>query len=181
MPLFDDPYPLRPTTVLGIDPGAEGGISVLINGAVHKTTKVLTTPADIWFWLGEFMPTIYPYPVRAYIEQVGGFMAGNEGGEQKNIASGHTMFNFGKGAGYLEMALVAAAIPYELVPPQRWQKGLQIVGKDKSETKTQWKNRLKSKAQQLFPAYANSITLAVADAILIAEYGRRKLAGIVHA
>ena len=38
--------------------------------------------------------------------------------------------------------------------------------------KTEWKNILKKKAQQLFP-YAK-VTLATSDALLICEYGRIK-------
>ena len=45
------------------------------------------------------------------------------------------------------------------------------IGKS-SGSKTEWKNKLKAKAQQLFPVWSKRITLATADALLIAEYGR---------
>lgn len=51
-------------------------------------------------------------------------------------------------------------------------KGKKKIG---GESETQWKNRLKAKAQQLFPQ--QEVTLATADALLIAEFGRRKRSG----
>ena len=64
----------------------------------------------------------------------------------------------------LRMALLAADIPFDLVAPAKWQGalGCRTAG-DKNVSKT--------KAQQLFPGI--KITHAIADALLIAEYGRR--------
>jgi Holliday junction resolvasome RuvABC endonuclease subunit len=86
-------------------------------------------------------------------------------------------FKFGVGYGGLRMALIAASIPFEEVTPRTWQKALGVVVRKKTETKTQFKNRLKAKAQQLFPR--ESITLKTADALLIAEYCRRKQLGLL--
>jgi hypothetical protein len=47
------------------------------------------------------------------------------------------------------------------------------LGKSSEHTKTEWKNRLKAKAQQLFPQQSKHITLKTADALLIAEYARK--------
>ena len=45
----------------------------------------------------------------------------------------------------------------------------------KTESKTEWKNRLKGMAQQLYPDL--KVTLATADALLIATYCKRKHEG----
>ena len=82
-----------------------------------------------------------------------------------------SMFNFGKSYGNLEAFLVAAAIPFERVTPSVWQREFGLI-KKKGETHTQKKNRHKSLAQELFPSV--KVTHAVADALLIAEYGRRQ-------
>jgi hypothetical protein len=82
------------------------------------------------------------------------------------------MFKFGMGYGALRMALTALEIKYEEVPPQKWQKELGIVTRNKErESHTQFKNRLKAKAQQLFPTM--DVTLKTCDALLIAEFCRR--------
>lgn len=69
--------------------------------------------------------------------------------------------------------MVAKGVRYEVVTPQRWQKALGIPPRKKSEGKTAWKNRLKDHAKRLFPNV--KMTLAVADAFLLAEYARRTL------
>lgn len=79
------------------------------------------------------------------------------------------MFNFGEGYGWLEMGLLACKIPTIAVTPQKWQKELQL-GNKRNKTKTEWKNKLKQRAEQLFP-YVGKITLDTSDALLILHYG----------
>lgn len=141
---------------IGIDPGANGGIAVLDDsGAVIFLRKMPETPQDLIDALRRFAEDSC-----CTLEKVGG-MPGN---------GGMAMFNFGKGYGHLEMALLSLRIPTETVTPQKWEKTYQL-GSSRGVKKTEWKNRLKAKAQQLFPG--ERITLAVCDALLIAEYGRR--------
>lgn len=141
---------------IGIDPGANGGIAVLDDsGAVIFLRKMPETPQDLIDALRRFAEASC-----CTLEKVGG-MPGN---------GGMAMFNFGKGYGHLEMALLSLKIPTETVTPQKWEKTYQL-GSSRGVKKTEWKNRLKAKAQQLFPG--ERITLAVCDALLIAEYGRR--------
>ena len=104
----------------------------------------------------------------AAIEQNSGYVggAGNPGS---------AMFKFGTSCGKLLGMLTAAGIPFEMVTPQTWQKSLGIPARKKTEGKTQFKNRLKQRAEQLFPQV--KVTLATADALLIAEYIRRKREG----
>ena len=73
------------------------------------------------------------------------------------------------------MALTAAGIPFEEVTPVVWQRGLGIPVRKKDESRSQFKGRLKAKAQQLFPQV--KVTLKTADALLISEYCRRKREG----
>jgi hypothetical protein len=73
-------------------------------------------------------------------------------------------FSFGNGFGHLEMALVGNGIPFDRVRPQLWQKTMQCMSKGD-------KNVTKNKAQELFPNI--KVTHAIADALLIAEYGNR--------
>ena len=74
-------------------------------------------------------------------------------------------FTFGRNYGFLRGCLCALEIPYHEVTPQKWQKALECLSHGD-------KNVTKARAQQLFPKL--KITHAIADALLIAEYGRRQ-------
>lgn len=152
-----------PSLYIGVDPGASGGLACITPTAA-LAIPTPKTERDVWDWLSARGRESVDDPVFAVIEKVGGFIKGNP-------APGSAMFNFGASYGGLRMALIAAGIPFEEVPPQRWQKALAIPPKKRDETKTQFKNRLKARAQQLFPS--EKVTLATADALLIAEYCRR--------
>lgn len=81
-----------------------------------------------------------------------------------------SVFSFGDNCGFIRGVLTALKIPYEKVTPQKWQQALSCNSK-KGMTKVQHKNQTKAKAQQLWPD--RTWTHAIADAALIAEYGRR--------
>lgn len=144
---------------IGIDPGKHGGIAVMgADGEVLDVVKMPETPQDLLDFLEKYKDDSF-----CTLERVGG-MPGN---------GGSAMFNFGKGYGHLQMALLALHIPTEDVTPNKWEKTYQL-GSSGKYTKTEWKNRLKAKAQQMFPHLGKKITLATCDALLICEYGRRQ-------
>ena len=163
--------PLAKTKMyLGIDPGSAGGFA-----AVTENGDCLLWPAaefpterDLWEWFQCRRPSLIA-EVTAVIEKVGGYMPGSAG----NIGS--AMFKFGQNFGMLRAFLCAAGIPYEEVTPAAWQKALGIPTRKKTETKSQQKNKLKAAAQRLFPQ--EKVTLATADALLLAEFCRRKKEG----
>lgn len=142
--------------IIGIDPGKAGGIAVysVDVGRAVEVAAMPVTPQDLLHLL-----RMYQYNSVCYLERVQG-MPGN---------SGSAMFNFGVGYGQLQMALLAVKIPTITVTPQRWQKELQL-GHKGQQTTAQWKNKLRQKAEQLFP-YIEHITLSTADALLIMQYG----------
>ncbi len=76
-------------------------------------------------------------------------------------------FKLGYSYGMLKSILVENEIPFEEKTPATWMKFFGMK-KGKKETSTQWKNRLKSKAQQLYPKL--KITLDMSDSILVARY-----------
>lgn len=146
--------------ILGLDPGEKGGIAVLDkDGSVVEVSKMPMTMLDILSFLRS-------YPAEtcvAYLENVGHGMPGQ---------SSSATARFARHNGHLEMALLATGIKTNMVTPQKWMKSYQL-GKSGDYTKTEWKNRLKSKAQQLFPNLGKQLTLATCDAVLLAEYGRK--------
>jgi hypothetical protein len=161
---------MREPVYIGIDPGASGGLAALSPTFVLNYDPMPETERDIFDWLHALGESAVIHPRFAVIEKVGGFIKGNP-------APGSAMFKFGVGYGGLRMALIACGIPFEEVTPQKWQKALGVTPRDNNgnESKSSHKNRLKAKAQQLFPG--EKITLAVCDALLIAEYCRRKRQG----
>jgi hypothetical protein len=154
---------------VGIDPGKAGGIAVLYpTGGVdlYPLGQYQSLP-EMWTLLrniGSLREVrTYNRVCVCHIERVGGYV-GRSGGQP-----GSAMFNFGKGYGMLLMALTAAGLPFTEVVPHTWQKGLGLEVKG-DRTTTEWKAYLADHARKLYPGL--KITKAVADALLIAHYGR---------
>lgn len=149
---------LKDRKIIAIDPGAQGGIAIFSvdKDRLIEVVKMPDTPQDLLDLISK-----YQINSKCYIEKVGGIPG--QGGAS-------SMFNFGKGFGHLEMALLCRKIPTTEVTPQKWQKALQLGTKGHKST-SQWKNKLKAKAQQLYPKVPK-ITLAISDALLILEYAR---------
>lgn len=144
-------------TIIGVDPGANGGIAWITSDGKACVEKMPDTLQDLW----ELVVSISleagtgGMGIRAYLEAV-------SSSPQMGVVSA---FSFGRGYGNLEMALTAAGIPFERVRPQVWQKALGCMTKGD-------KNVSKKRAQELFPG--RKITHATADALLIAHYGTRQ-------
>lgn len=148
---------LKDRKIIAIDPGAQGGIAIFSvdKDRLIEVVKMPDTPQDLLDLISK-----YQINSKCYLEKVGGLPG----------MGGSSMFNFGKGFGHLEMALLCRKIPTTEVTPQKWQKSLQLGTKGHKST-SQWKNKLKAKAQQLYPKVPK-ITLAISDALLILEYAR---------
>ncbi len=145
--------------IIGIDPGQSGGIAFLAHPRVDAN-KMPATERDVYDLLQPWAGVCD----KAYIEQVGAFPG-------QGVASS---FKFGTNYGMLRAFLIALGIPFETVAPGVWQREMRCITK-KGMTKTQHKNQLKARSQELFPQL--KVTLATADALLIAEFGRRKERG----
>jgi len=142
--------------IIAIDPGKSGGIAIfsLTRNSIIEVAKMPETMQDLYLFF-----KLYCQNSVCFLERVGG-MPG---------MGGMQMFNFGQNFGHIEMALMSRKIPTVEVTPQKWQKHYQFGVKGHSST-SQWKNKLKSRAQQLFPS--QKITLDTSDAVLIMEYAR---------
>lgn len=183
------PLPSSSKVYFGVDPGQSGGVVALLSGGkIVSTALGSLTERDLWVWFSQWEGL----RCHAQIEQVTGYIPRGEGRQP-----GSRMFTFGQSYGALRMALIASMVSFEEVTPTTWQKALGITPRKKGEkvhtapqggpgsktvvrttggeTDTQWKNRLKAKAQQLFPHV--KVTLNIADALLIAEFCRRKHEG----
>jgi crossover junction endodeoxyribonuclease RuvC len=147
-------------TIIGIDPGTNGGIAWITDGK-PCVEKMPDTLQDLWELIQNIRAVsslplgIGETKAMAYIEQV-------HSSPQMGVKSA---FTFGNGFGHLEMALTAAGIPFTRIRPQVWQKELGCLTKGD-------KNVTKRKAQELFPSL--KVTHATADALLIAKYGTKQ-------
>ena len=140
-------------TIIGIDPGINGGISWIDSTGGIAVEKMPDTILDLWELIHSIKVNAGS-AVKAYLETV-------HSSPQMGVKSA---FTFGNGYGHLEMALTAAGIPFERVRPQVWQKEMGCLTKGD-------KNVSKRKAQELFPG--TKVTHAIADSMLIAAYGER--------
>ena len=147
-------------TVIGCDPGVNGGIAWITDGK-PCVEKMPDTLQDLWGLIQDIRAAASPplgvgeTNAMAYIEQV-------HSSPQMGVKSA---FTFGNGFGHLEMALTAAGIPFARIRPQVWQKELGCMTKGD-------KNITRKRAQELFPTI--KCTHAVSDALLIAHYGTKQ-------
>ncbi len=140
--------------IMGIDPGKSGAVATLnLKGeliSVDKFGDKTLTDLHELFQIFDMTTSCF-----CYIENVHSM-------PKQGVTSS---FNFGKQYGGLLMLLTCFRIPYEKVTPVKWMRALScLTGGDK--------NVSKAKAQELFPGL--KVTHAIADSLLIAEYGRRQ-------
>ena len=140
---------------IGIDPGKTGGIAFIYNDKyyVKQCPNTVAEMADELILLNDMAPDISKYAV---IEQVHSM----PGQGVKSV------FTFGQGYGQWLGILSTLKIPYIQVTPHKWMSHYGSLPKPKKDRK----NHLKHLAQQRFPDV--KITLATADAMLIANYLR---------
>lgn len=139
---------------LGIDPGTNGGTTIIAEDGSIALTLVHSKLTR-----HDYVEAIYPYKKQikySIIEKVSAFPG-------QGVSS---MFKFGGAYNDARRTCECFRIPYELKTPQQWQKFLGVKKKQKEESKPQFKNRLKAKAQELYPK--DKINKEEADSILIA-------------
>lgn len=143
---------------IGVDPGsASGNICLLYDSGTYEIIPFKDYTLQEWGrrvcewseWLS----------ITAIVEAVHGFPG------MSAIAVTSLMRN----VGHIEMAIAISGIPVRYVSPQAWMK-FYGVKRDKAETKTVWKKRLREVLQQRLPEV--KCTTEQADAVLIALYGR---------
>lgn len=173
--------------LLGIDPGASGGIAAWY-GPTGDIEPMPQTEGDILNLLlaHSALGDGNGFPKVAYIESL-----------VKHMGAGipaSTMAVYASNHGFLVGALMALGWRVEIVTPQVWQKALgcgttgrqrapkgatadqrKAVQRANAEAKREWKNKLKAMAQRLYPGI--DVTLKTCDALLILEFARRQQNG----
>ncbi len=146
--------------IWGIDPGKEGAIVIL--GPEMKPEKFLLSNIEFL----DFVRLMARYNIdHIFLEKA-------QSMPKQGVVS---MFNYGIGQGRLIGWIEALSIPYTLIAPKTWTKEMHVgcTGKD-SKTKSA------QAARRLFPQVDTKLGnktnhKGVIDALLIAEYGRRRM------
>lgn len=155
------------TTVIGIDPGLDGGLVALIPNqppslcvmpSFRRKTGREIDELRVVHWLSDFVAT----PVHVCIEAVHAMP--NQGVR--------SMFTFGTGWGQIRGICAGLRLPYELVRPQEWQRGM-LAGQPKGSEYLV--------ASRLWPSIRWQASTrcrkphdGLVDAALIAEFSRRR-------
>lgn len=150
-------------TILSIDPGKSGGIAWWHEEDLGAF-PMPNTQGDI---VGAIRSLVIGGDSVAYLEQVPKHCG------PKLPAS--SVFVMAENFGFVKGVLMALAVRVVMVTPQAWQAEFSLGRKADCASKSEWKNKAKARAQELYPAL--DITLSTSDAVLILEYGRRQEKG----
>ena len=144
---------------IGIDTGKNGGICIIsgTNMTAMKCPLTVHGMADIIRDIKEIEHNI---PIICCIEK-------NHSMPKQGVKSTWT---FGYNSGAWEGILCSFNIPYILTPPLKWMRHYSVPKLDRSARK----KYLKNEAVKLYPHHKKIITLATADAVLIARYAVEK-------
>jgi crossover junction endodeoxyribonuclease RuvC len=160
--------------VIGIDPGKTGGIAVLSTEArprtfvmpviMHGARHVLDVP-EIRGLLSRFNAE---GKTHVFIEKQQPLPA--------KMGGGAANYQRGYGLGVLEATCHGLWLPYDLIAPIRWQRAIlaDIPGEDTKQRALVAVKRLYPRVE-LVPPKKRKPHEGIVDALLLAEYGRRRL------
>jgi hypothetical protein len=179
------------STIIGVDPGANGAIAVWSK----VFTEAYNLPETRKDAIDLVKSVVMPFQAVAYIEKISGFIP--DGGASQ-------MFEFGKQVERIGCILETLGVPIFEITPQAWHKELSLGSIERTPVpkpprdlngamvprwkltwkkeieaakaknaaaKREFKNKLKAEAQRRFPHI--KVTLKNCDALLILEAGKQ--------
>lgn len=153
---------------VGIDPGSVSGCIAIIYGDAfvreEKYRIIYMGECTLREWYDSLSEAVFLTDIICVLEKVHGM----PGMGVPAISS------FMKNVGHIEMALVSLGISFKEVSPQSWMKHYGLK-KEKTESKAEWKRRLRECLQRLLPDF--KVTNDNADAMLIALYAKEVFGG----
>lgn len=163
--------------ILGIDPGAKGGLACWCPSRGNmQSISMPSSERDIYDWFEGCALARHTIAVIERQVPRPTFFKG------KSSILKSTCELYGQYM-LLRGILTGLKIKFYEVLPQAWQKELGFGARIKDMTDSKWKETLRAKAQQFFPSIDlwedktrgyKGRQMAVADAILLCEYGVRK-------
>lgn len=160
--------------IIGIDPGASGGIAIYIQGANAKVAKMPKDIAELRdffaYYRENYKPLVFLEKLSVRPDDITSDDKGTNMGKLYRIQK--MMANFE----HLKAMMEAEGVPYVMVHPGKWTSylGLRITSRNGvKETKQERKNRYKEFAQKNYPSV--NVTLWNADALNIMHFGRKVL------
>lgn len=165
---------IKISAVIGIDPGANGGIAVDLHG---QNPKVVKMPKDITelrdffeYYKENYKPIVFLEKLSVRPDDV------SADGSRANMGKLYRIQKMMANYEHLKALLEVCGIPYVMVHPGKWTSYLELRTSNRSgvkETKQERKNRYKEFAQKNYPSV--KVTLWNADALNIMHFGRKVL------
>ena len=148
----------RSIKYIGIDPGKSGGIAVICD----KYIEVKKCPETVHDMALLFSLTLQETPPSQTLVMIEKVWARPHDGRA-------SVFTFAGNYGQWQGIVASHEIKPHYVTPQVWMKA---IGCPKNLKKQDRKNHLKALAKKKYPKLAKKMTLATADAMLIADYAK---------
>lgn len=159
---------MKISAVIGIDPGANGGIAVW---SVGHNVKALRMPKNITdlrdflcYYAENYQPVVFLEKLSVRADDV--FVQDNRAAMGKLYRIQKMMANYE----HLRALIETCGIPYVMVHPMTWQSKLKLRLHGEKEEKADRKRRYKDTAARFYPGV--DVTLWNADALLIMHFGR---------
>ena len=162
---------LKINCVIGVDPGAGGGLAVFIP---DQKTKAVKMPKDITdlrdffaYYADNYKPIVFLEKLSVRPDDI------RTDGDKPNMGKLFRVQKMMANYEHLKAIIETAGIPYVMVHPGKWiaYLGLRLTGKQ--ETKQERKNRYKEFASKNYPEI--QVTLWNGDALNILHFGRKVL------
>jgi hypothetical protein len=142
-------------SIVAVDPGVGGGLAVNTNHGIFLFSMPESLP-DMAKLLMEFKLA----DSHLWVEKVPKFVSKLT--SSASMATLHENYGIIQGLGY------AQGYALHRVEPKVWQEPLGLGGRKSCATGPEWKRKLRSKAQELYPNL--EVTLSNCDALLILHY-----------
>lgn len=154
--------------VIGVDPGASGGIAIFIPG---RNPKVIKMPKDITelrdffaYYRENYKPIVFLEKLSVRPDDV------TADGTQANMGKLYRIQKMMANFEHLKALIETAGIPYVMVHPLTWQTKLKLRVRGQHEEKADRKRRYQAHAGKIYPGI--NVTLWNSDALLILHFGR---------
>lgn len=145
-----------------IDPGSAGGIVTV--GKAFTAIAMPKTDGEVLAALVAGQHTDMGPVTTCYLEDLVKYAG-------RNMPSS-SMAVYASNWGFIKGVAMSLGYKLVLVPPKKWQKALGL-GSAAGMKRSEWKNKLKQRAEQLFPQI--KVTLFTADALLMYEAANKGL------